>query len=309
VTVRRKTLALAAALAGLALVGPAIGPPPGPPSLAQGAAGLLAPGTRVSELPLEGGGIVRALEIRVRDGTLSVRGPRGWREVPGARPAGGVQVRRVWLGTDRQGRDVLGRTLAGARTSMFVALVATAVAAVVGTAIGLLRGLGGRPADAGAGLIANGALAIPRLLAVLALGTALRGSVWGVALTIGITSWMGLSRLVRDTTRGFLASTAAEGVRAIGGGRRDLVLRHLPTALSGVLAAALPLAWGEAMVLEATLSFLGIGAGATHDSWGTLIADARRLLPAAWWMAAAPGLLLCLAVYAAHRVAAAEPPR
>ncbi|RMF72217.1 MAG: ABC transporter permease [Acidobacteria bacterium] len=301
---RRRAGWLIAALAALALVGPWLAPPAGPPSLAQSAAELLAPATRIEEMALAGGGFLRALEIRADGDVVRLRGPRGWRELPGVRMAGPVRARRAWLGTDRQGRDVLARTVAGARTSLVVALLATLIAGLCGTGVGLVRALGGTAADAGAGLVANGALAVPRLLAVLALGTALRGSLWGVALTIGVTSWMGLSRLVRDGAHAFLGSPAAEAVRAVGGARRDLVLRHLPPALSGVLAAGLPLAFSEAVILEATLSFLGIGAGTSRDSWGALIADAQRLLPAAWWMAAAPGLLLCLAAYAAHRIAA-----
>jgi peptide/nickel transport system permease protein len=277
-----------AALALVALLGPPLAGTAAPPSLAAAAAQLLPPGTRVQEMRLEGGGYLRGLEIAPGASETSIRSARGWRRLPAMTPAGPVRSRRVWLGTDHQGRDLLARSIHGARTSVAVGSIATVVALLVGTSMGLVAGLA-RPLGRTLVTVHNdGLMGLPRLLLLLMLGVILRGSVPGVGLAIGLASWMEVARLIEGESRRLSALPFAAATRASGGGRIRLALRHLLPNTSPILVATAPLVATQAILLESTLSFLGVSGGAGAASWGGIVADAQRLLPAGWWLVVFP---------------------
>ncbi len=300
---RLRNWALPGALGAVAALGPFLVGTADAPAVMPSAAQLLRPGTVVEEVVLEGGGIARAPRVEVpAGGGLRIVSPSGWRTFQGARAAAEPRRRRLWLGSDHQGRDLLAQTFHGARTSLLVAALAAFVAVALGTGIGLASALAGEVARRGLRLVADGALGLPRLLLLLMLGAALQGSATGVALAIGLASWMEVARLV-EAESGRLARRAFfAAARASGAAGARLALRHLLPNVSPVLAAAAPLVATEAVLLESTLSFLGVSAGAGAVSWGRMVADGQRLLPDGWWLVVFPGLLLCLTALALHEL-------
>jgi len=296
----RPHLVLAVALAGLALLGPMATGGDSPPAVAPTAAQLLPPGARVQSVSLEGGGFARALQVEVLDDGLRLRSETGWRTLPSIRAAGRVRSGRLWLGSDHQGRSVLARVVHGARTSLLVAMLATLVAVLLGSIVGLATASVPRFASAVIEVTTDGVLGLPRLLLLLILGLLLRGSVPGIGLAIGLGSWIELSRLVAAESRRLRGFAFLEAARTSGATPWRLAWKHLSPNLVPIVAVTAPLIAAEAIVLESTLAFLGVGGGPVSSSWGSLVADGQRLLPSAWWMSVFPGLLLCATAFAVH---------
>ncbi|MCP3982133.1 MAG: ABC transporter permease [bacterium] len=280
-----------------------------PPSVAAAAAQLLPPGARCEELSLAGGGFVRAREILLDDTGegVSVRTANGWREIPTVQPAGEVTTRRLWLGTDQQGRDVLARALRGAPLSLSVALLATLVALTLGTAVGMWMALSGGATQRLLHVATDALLGLPRLLLLLMLGLVLRGSPGAVGLAIGLAAWPESARLVEAETRALRHRPFSAAAHAAGAGRLRLAWRHLLPNVVPLLAVAAPLVATEAILLESTLAFLGVPGG-SPASWGRMVAEAQLLLPRGWSLALFPGLLLCLTAGSVHALSRAVRP-
>ncbi len=294
--------ALAAGLATVAIVGPALSGDAATPSYAPSAAQLLPPGSAVEEVALEGGGFLRSRRIEAATGGgLRVLSESGWRTIGGVRAAQEPYRRRLWLGTDHQGRDILALAVHGARTSLTVAALAAFVAVVFGTGMGLASVLGGGLARAGLHLLADAALGLPRLLLLLILAVCFEGSTAGVAFAVGLASWMETARLVEAEARRIARGGFFCAARAAGASGSRLALRHLVPNVAPVLVAVVPLVAAEAVLLEATLSYLGVNPGGV--SWGLMVADGQRALPHGWWLVVFPGSLVCLAALALNDLA------
>jgi peptide/nickel transport system permease protein len=293
----------AAAIAALATLGPFFTGPAEAPSLAPSAAQLLPPGTRVEEVELAGGGLLRALDVEVAPEAVRIRSRDGWREIRGVETRGPVRSRKLWLGSDPQGRDLAARTVGGARASLTIGLLAAAIAVVVGTAVGLGTALSGSLVGSALSVVTDGALGLPRILLLLILGVVLRGSTAGVALAIGLASWMEVSRLVAGDARSIRALPYVSSGRASGAGAVRLAFRHVLPNVAPIVAVAVPLVTSEAILLESTLSYLGVGGDPGAASWGRMIADGQRLLPSGWALVVFPGILLVLSAVALARIA------
>jgi peptide/nickel transport system permease protein len=203
------------------------------------------------------------------------------------------------LGTDRFGRDVWARLAFGARVSLGVGLLAVLLSVAIGTVIGAAAGFW----RGGTGLALLGltdfALALPRVVLLLLLASLWQPSAGLVIVVLGLTGWMTIARLVHGEVRALSARPFVEGAVALGVSGPRVLARHiLPNALTPVIVAA-ALGIGNAIMLEAGLSFLGLGVQPPTPSWGNLIASGRDTLVNAPWVATAPGIALVLVVLAA----------
>jgi ABC-type dipeptide/oligopeptide/nickel transport system permease subunit len=203
---------------------------------------------------------------------------------------------RYLLGTDAQGRDVLSRVLYGARLSLSVGLISQAVAATLGVTLGLLSGYYGRWVDALVMRLADVTLAFPTLLLLIAVAAAVSPSLPMVFVVIGAVGWAGMARLVRSQVLVLKGSEYVLAARALGAPDQRVLLRHLlPNVRNQVIIAA-TLGIAGAIMAEAALSFVGLGAQPPTPSWGAMVADGRDLLRVAPWVSFAPGLAIGLAV-------------
>ncbi len=206
-----------------------------------------------------------------------------------------------WLGTDFLSRDVLSRVVTGARVSLAVAVIAVAVSVTVGASVGLVSGYLGGPVDAAAMRLVDGALAIPRLfLLLLVLAAAERLALPVLILIIGGTGWFGTARLVRGEVLRLREETYVRAAEALGAARRRVIFRHLLPNTLGPLLVAATLGIGDVILLEAGLSFLGLGVQPPTPSWGGMILDAKPVLVQAPWAGIFPGLAIVATVLSAN---------
>src|SRR3954463_16571456 len=204
--------------------------------------------------------------------------------------------RAFLLGSDAQGRDVLSRVLYGARLSLAVGLISQSIALALGVTLGLVSGYYGRWLDGFIMPASDGTLAFPSLLLLIAIAAAVKPSLPVVFVVIGIVGWAGMARLVRSQVLVLRRAEFVLAAQALGARDRRVLLRHLlPNVRTQVIIAA-TLGIAAAIMAEAALSFVGLGAQPPTPSWGAMVADGRDLLRVAPWISFAPGLAIGIAV-------------
>jgi peptide/nickel transport system permease protein len=210
---------------------------------------------------------------------------------------------RHLFGTDQYSRDLFSRVLYGARISLTVAMFAVLLSATVGTAYGAIAGYYGGRLDGVMMRLIDAALAVPRILLLIAVL-----SLWGglplayLILVIGLTGWFGVSRIVRAQVLAVKEWDLVLAARALGARDRHILWRHiLPNVISPVIVAA-TLGLGNVIVLEAGLSYLGIGVQQPLASWGNIIQDGADQISTLWWISLFPGLAIVLTVIAFNLV-------
>ena len=201
------------------------------------------------------------------------------------------------LGTDKAGRDVLSRVIYGSRVSIVISIIGIGIAGSVGITLGLISGYYGGIVDATIMRLVDTSLSIPPVLLALALATALDPSFTTVILVVGCLLWSIYCRQVRGDTLAVREQDYIARARVSGASSVRIMVKHILPNITNTVIVLVTLQVGFVILLEAGLSFLGVGLSRPTPAWGLMVADGRELIVRAWWVALFPGLAILFTVF------------
>src|SRR5262245_35303639 len=209
---------------------------------------------------------------------------------------------RYLLGTDHLGRDLVSRIIYGSRVSLVVGFAAVSIGGALGIALGVAAGFLGGQTDEVIMAVADMQLAFPTILFAIAIIAVLGPSFANLVVVIGISGWVTYARIARAQVLSLREKEFIEAIRAQGCGPQRIICRHiLPNILSPLIVVA-TLDLARTIILESTLSFLGLGIQPPTPSWGGMLSDGREYLLSAWWIATFPGVVLMLTALSFNRL-------
>lgn len=205
-----------------------------------------------------------------------------------------------FLGTDQLGRDVLSRLIIGARSSLIVSLCGVAIAGAAGVLLGMIAGYGKGGVDNLIMRVVDMQMAIPPILLALLFSAAIHGGLTSIIIVIGITFWAPYARVIRGETlslkqRDFIALAKVAGCR-----RGRILFKHIFPNIASSIMVLVTLQLGSAIMLEAALTFLGVGVQPPASAWGLMISDGRIYMSTAWWIPTFAGLAIMVTVLGAN---------
>jgi oligopeptide transport system permease protein len=202
-----------------------------------------------------------------------------------------------WLGTDTLGRDLFARLLFGGRISLMVGLVATFVALVIGVSYGAIAGYVGGKADAVMMRVVDILYALPFTIFVILLMVFFGRNIFLLFFAIGAVEWLTMARIVRGQVLSIKKMEFIEAARALGFSRRRIIFRHVIPNVLGPIIVYTTLTIPSVMLLEAFLSFLGLGVQPPMSSWGALIKDGADKMEEFWWLLVFPATVFSLTLF------------
>jgi peptide/nickel transport system permease protein len=207
---------------------------------------------------------------------------------------------RYLLGTDDLGRDILSRLIHGARVSLAVSVLAIFGAAVAGTSIGLAAGYFGGWTERIAMRVVDLALSFPVIMLALLFAALFGPSLVNIIIVLALVLWSPFARMARGETLRVKKLDYVDLARTAGASHLRIMLRHILPNIAGALIVLATLQVGTVIVLEASLSFLGVGVPPPTPSWGSMVSDGRNFIASAWWVSLIPGAAVLIVVLAAN---------